>query len=95
MQRRFDAILSDLAARCPAIMEKPVLLAVSGCIDSMWLAELFLHSLSFTDFAVAHCNFHHRGDESDSDEALVRGWAERNGKKFCCTDFDTASYAKS
>lgn len=95
MQRRFDAILSDLAARCPAIMEKPVLLAVSGGIDSMCMAELFLHSLTFTDFAVAHCNFHLRGDESDSDEALVRGWAERNGKKFFCKDFDTASYAKS
>ena len=54
MQRKFDAILSGLLDEEPSLKGRPVLLAVSGGIDSMCMAELFLHSLSFVRFAVAH-----------------------------------------
>ena len=47
-----------------------LLLAVSGGIDSMCLAEKV--RLSGEPFAVAHCNFGLRGQESDADEAFVR-----------------------
>lgn len=90
MQERFDRILKGLLPDGEA-----VLLAVSGGIDSMCMADLFLNSVVKRRFALAHCNFHLRGEESDSDEALVREWAESHGAIFIKTDFDTRKYAAS
>ena len=95
MQSRFDSCLSRLLAGVPDAGEKPVLLALSGGIDSMCMAELFRHALSYPDFAVAHCNFCLRGEESDSDEAFVRSWAEKNNVPFHSRSFDTAAFAVS
>ncbi len=67
------------------------LLAVSGGIDSMCMAEMF--SRAGEDFAVAHCNFHLRGSDSDGDALFVEEWARRHGVRFFRADFDTASYA--
>ena len=53
-----------------------VLLAVSGGLDSMVMANLFLEEK--IPFAVAHCNFGLRGDESEGDEAFVLDWADKN-----------------
>ncbi len=69
------------------------LLAVSGGIDSMCLADLWLRCFGAESFAIAHCNFHLRGEESDGDEALVTKWAEENGVRMHCVDFDTIGYA--
>ena len=69
------------------------LLAVSGGMDSMCMADLFLNAYGPEAFAVAHCNFHLRGEESDGDEALVRQWAQSNGIRFHSTDFNTESHA--
>ena len=70
-----------------------VLLAVSGGIDSMYLAwnagELFPGS----SFAVAHCNFRLRGAESDGDEAFVREWCASQGLPLYVRNFDTAAFA--
>lgn len=90
MQERFDRILKGLLPDGEA-----VLLAVSGGVDSMCMAELFLNSSVRRCFALAHCNFHLRGEESDSDEALVRAWAESHGVIFIKKDFDTKEYAAS
>lgn len=70
-----------------------VLLAVSGGIDSMVMAHLFL-SLGYP-IGVAHCNFSLRGAESDADQELVRSFAEQHrlASHFVC--FDTAEYADS
>lgn len=76
---------------CPTV---PALLAVSGGMDSMCMADLFLSSAFFTDFAIAHCNFHLRGDESDADEAMVREWARSHGVHIHVKSFDTISYAQ-
>lgn len=85
-----------------------VLLAVSGGIDSMTMADIIVRGdfaqraagthaggpLSFDPQpGIAHCNFHLRGAESDADEALVRDWAARKGLPFYKADFDTARYA--
>jgi tRNA(Ile)-lysidine synthase len=67
------------------------LLAVSGGIDSMVMAHLFIGS--GYRCAVAHCNFSLRGDESDSDEDLVRIFAEGYGVPFYTVRFDTNRYA--
>ena len=69
------------------------LLAVSGGMDSMCMADLFLSEFGPEAFAIAHCNFHLRGEESDGDETLVRNWADSNGVRFHRTDFDTEGHA--
>ena len=68
-----------------------VLLAVSGGSDSMVMADLFLKcSISF---AVAHCNFGMRGEESDRDERLVRDWCLLNNITCHAVLFDTKHQA--
>ncbi len=71
-----------------------VLLAVSGGIDSMCMAGLFAGLDEPLPFALAHCNFHLRGEESDGDEVLVRDWASAHGVKLYVRDFDTVAYAR-
>ena len=68
-----------------------VLLAVSGGIDSMCMADMF--GRAGGDCAVAHCNFHLRGADSDADAELVERWARAHGMRFFRADFDTAAYA--
>jgi tRNA(Ile)-lysidine synthase len=63
------------------------LLAVSGGMDSMVLADL-LREMSL-DFALAHCNFQLRGVDSDLDEQLVRDYASKNQVPFYVTRFPT------
>ncbi len=53
-----------------------VLVAVSGGLDSIVLADLFLKSEWHV--AVAHCNYGLRGKESDEDESFVKKWAKKN-----------------
>jgi tRNA(Ile)-lysidine synthase len=68
-----------------------VLLAVSGGLDSMVMASLFLST--GLPFAIAHCNFNLRGAESDGDEALVAGWCKEQGIPFFVRQFDTGNIA--
>jgi len=68
-----------------------VLLAVSGGIDSMVMAHLFL-SIG-TDFGIAHCNFCLRGEESDRDEDFVKQFALSHNKPFFSKRFDTTGFA--
>ena len=89
MQKAFDNILEGLLPE-----GKTALLAVSGGMDSICMADLFLGSALHPIIAIAHCNFHLRGDESDSDAALVQNLAESNGIMFHKADFDTESYAR-
>jgi tRNA(Ile)-lysidine synthase len=69
-----------------------VLLAVSGGSDSMCMADLFLKSGKA--FAIAHCNFQLRGEESDKDETLVREWALQHNISIHSVRFDTAHQMK-
>ena len=90
IQKSFDRTIVGLVPE-----KETALLAVSGGIDSICLASLFLNSSSGRRFAVAHCNFHLRGEDSDSDEALVAAWCGRNGVRYHKADFDTEQYASS
>ena len=74
------------------MMDGRIILALSGGIDSMVLADLLLKAK--TDFVIAHCNFHLRGEESDGDEQFVREYAEKNGLTLYVNQFDTTGYAK-
>jgi len=78
--------------RCNLISEGDrLVLALSGGIDSMVLADLLLKTK--VDFVVAHCNFHLRGEESNGDENFVFEFAKRNGIQCFVKQFETDKYA--
>ena len=68
-----------------------LILALSGGIDSMVLADLLLNTK--VEFVAAHCNFHLRGEESDGDERFVREFAEKRGIQCFVKHFETQKYA--
>lgn len=70
-----------------------VLLAVSGGIDSMYMAERAPELFPGASFAVAHCNFGLRGAESDGDEAFVRAWCSSKGLPIFVKRFETEKFA--
>ena len=70
------------------------LLAVSGGMDSMCMLDLFSQVVSVEDFAVAHCNFSLRGEESDGDQALVEARARDLGVEIFVKRFDTVAFAR-
>lgn len=86
LQSRFDRIAGRLFPD-----GETVLLAVSGGIDSMCMTDLFFHA--GISIAVAHCNFHLRGEESDGDSQLVSSWCSDHGVPFYRADFHTDRYA--
>ena len=90
MQDRFDRTLAQLTAGRP---DSRILLAVSGGIDSMTMADLFRNSALRLPFAVAHFNFQLRGADSDGDASLVKEWCRRADVPFFCQTADTAAYA--
>ncbi|OAQ37966.1 tRNA(Ile)-lysidine synthetase [Pedobacter psychrophilus] len=69
-----------------------ILLAVSGGKDSVAMAHLFF-SLDFK-FAIAHCNFNLRGEESKRDEDFVKNLSEQFNAPFHLTSFETQKFAE-
>ncbi|HEU4901257.1 MAG TPA: tRNA lysidine(34) synthetase TilS [Flavisolibacter sp.] len=67
------------------------LLAVSGGVDSVVLCQLCKEA--GLSFAIAHCNFGLRGEESERDEAFVRSLAEQYGVEVFVKKFATADDA--
>ena len=63
------------------------LLAVSGGADSTVMGSLF-HDAGLT-FAVAHCNFHLRGEDSNRDMHFVENLATQWRAPILIRDFDT------
>lgn len=76
----------------PSITSQKILLAVSGGIDSMILADLFLKSN--INFAVVHCNFKLRDASSDLDQKFVEEYCNQNNIPFFSTSFDTSAFSK-
>ena len=70
-----------------------ILLAVSGGIDSMYMLHRASELFPGASFAVAHCNFSLRGEESDGDEAFVRAACERAGLRCFVRRFNTLEHA--
>lgn len=68
-----------------------LLLGISGGVDSVVLANL-IEKLG-NEFALAHCNFNLRGNESDDDEKFVLDLADRLGVKCYLSSFPTKEYA--
>jgi tRNA(Ile)-lysidine synthase len=72
--------------------EDKILLAVSGGIDSMVMARLFLDLNN--KIGIAHCNFSLRAGESDKDQELVHHFASEHNIPFHCIKFETKTFAK-
>lgn len=69
-----------------------LLVAVSGGVDSVALCQLCRHS--GLKFAVVHCNFQLRGDDSERDERFVASLAAQLEAPFFSVKFDTKKYAE-
>ncbi len=87
----FDSALRSLSGG--STEGKKYLLAVSGGIDSMSMASLFLHSRLRPEFAIAHVNFSLRGEDSDGDMQSVLDWGKAHDVKVYTATFDTHAYA--
>jgi len=69
---------------------KSFLLAVSGGLDSIVMAELFRH-VGYKH-SIAHCNFQLRGKESDADEKFVKDFAGKSKIPFFSIRFETNKF---
>lgn len=78
---------SFLQTRCGADKNNKFLVAVSGGIDSVVMADLFLKCRY--SFAITHCNFNLRGEESNGDEDFVKELAGKYQVKVFTESFDT------
>lgn len=74
-------------------MSGKLLLAVSGGVDSMYLAHRASEFYPGASFVVAHCNFQLRGEESDADQEFVRQWCSTRAMEFRSVKFDTEGFA--
>jgi tRNA(Ile)-lysidine synthase len=82
---------THLLNNLPFLIEKKLLLAVSGGLDSMVLVQQF-KELGY-DISIAHCNFNLRDEESDADEQFIRKYADDNNIKLFVTNFNTRLFA--
>jgi len=69
-----------------------ILLAVSGGIDSVVMTDFF-HRNGYS-FAITHCNFGLRGEESDKDELFVRKLGHKLKVPVFIRKFQTTRYAE-
>lgn len=90
MQTRFKIHVQN---HFPELESGRLLLAVSGGIDSVVLMHLCMKSQ--LDFAVAHCNFHLRGEDSNGDQQFVEDLAKKMNATCFVAEFDTNKYAET
>lgn len=73
--------------------DKSFLLAVSGGLDSMVLAHIFIQlEIKFT---IAHCNYKLRGNDSEEDYMLVKNFCKKNNVPLAYKEFKTKKIAKT
>ncbi|WP_044398278.1 tRNA lysidine(34) synthetase TilS [Lacinutrix sp. Hel_I_90] len=88
-----DAFKKQINTNLPFLNKSRLLIAISGGLDSVVLAQL-CHNANL-DFALAHCNFNLRGSESDADEAFVLDLAEDLDREIFIQHFETERYAET
>ncbi len=74
------------------LTETRLVVAISGGVDSVVLAHLC--KAFHLEFALAHCNFNLRGEESNADEDFVLELAEHLDVEVFIQNFDTQDYAE-
>ena len=80
-----------IAAHSLANKSQKTLLAISGGADSVCMLDMFVKA--GYKVAIAHVNFHLRGEDSNRDEAFVRALAKKYNVEIFTKSFDTKSYA--
>ena len=85
------ALQNHVHSHLPFLVGKRLVIAISGGIDSVVLAYL-CKDLNF-NFALAHCNFNLRGEESNADEDFVLDLAEELDVEVFIQNFATQAYA--
>ena len=88
MEERFKEVLNKLSGDRKG---SDIILAVSGGIDSVVMAYLF--RTCAVPFAIAHCNFQLRGDDSLQDEEFVLALGEKMEAKVLLKRFETEKFA--
>lgn len=73
-------------------LDKPFILASSGGVDSMVLADCLLKNK--IKFELAHCNFQLRIPDANQDEIFLKNFCEKNNVKFHSKRFQTKKYAQ-
>mgnify|MGYP001572914357 FL=1 len=89
----FNAFKNLLNNQFSFLKETSVLVAVSGGLDSMVLTHLCKNA--GLNFALAHCNFKLRSDESDGDEDFIKVYAENHNLDVFTTHFETDLVAQT
>jgi len=87
-----EKLQNHLVRNFPDMEGKRLLLAVSGGLDSMVMAEMFRKVNA--DIAIAHCNFQLRGLDSFADQQFVESYANENDIAVFTTQFDTKAFAE-
>ena len=82
-----EVFISHIQSRQLLLPEQRYLLACSGGMDSMALANLLL--LAGIPFEIAHVNFKLRDEESDGDQSFVENWALKHQITFHLKIADT------
>jgi tRNA(Ile)-lysidine synthase len=91
VQEHFDIELRSLTT---GVDNPSILVGVSGGMDSMCMADLFLNTTVPCTYSIAHVNFSLRGAESDQDEEMVREWSEKHGIPFYTTKVNALEFAR-
>ena len=89
MEDNIDKIFKN---KLKSLKQSKFLIALSGGVDSMVLADLF--NKNKLDFSIAHCNFKLRSKESDDDEDFVLNWCAKNKIQSYISRFNTINYCK-
>ena len=89
MEHKIEKILKD---NVKAFEKCNFLIAVSGGVDSMVLANLFLKNN--LNFSIAHCNFKLRSKESDIDHDFVKKWSLQHKIHCYSNEFNTVEFCK-
>ena len=89
MEHKIEKILKE---KIKAFEKCNFLIAVSGGVDSMVLADLFLKNN--LNFSIAHCNFKLRSKESDTDHDFVKKWSLKHKIHCHSNEFNTVKFCK-
>jgi len=84
---------NNLLTNFPELIDGKSLLAISGGVDSV-VAAYLMHQAQL-NFALAHCNFQLRGEESLKDEYFVKDLGLSLGVEVHSIRFETEEFAKS
>ncbi len=84
MEHNINKVFKD---KIKSLKECKFLVALSGGVDSMVLANLFIQNN--LNFSIAHCNFDLRAEESNADQEFVLSWSRKNKINYYHSKFTT------